>query len=71
MYCLWVKNKQKAVSYREKEKTLQSIKIILGSFRFFRKFSGIFASEGAPLVSTTPAETFATGTVGVVDTSGK
>jgi hypothetical protein len=49
---------------------------------FFFKFAEIFASEGAPPVSTTPvanlppalttlAANFATGTAGVVDTSGK
>jgi hypothetical protein len=31
----------------------------------------IFASEGAPLVSTTPVANFATGTAGVVDTGSK
>ncbi len=33
-------------------------KITLGSFRIFRKFAEIFASQGAPLVSTTPATNF-------------
>jgi hypothetical protein len=46
------------------------LKITLGSFEFFRKFS-IFSAQGAPPVSTTPAENFATGTTGVVDTGGK
>ena len=36
-----------------------------------RKFSEIFASQGAPPVSTTLAAKFATGTSGVVDTGGK
>ncbi len=31
----------------------------------------IFASQGAPTVSTAPAVIFPTGTAGVVDTSGK
>jgi hypothetical protein len=49
---------------------------------FFRKFAEIFASQGAPPVlttpmanlapaSTTPGANFATGTAGIVDTSGK
>jgi hypothetical protein len=42
-----------------------------GRFDFFRKFGEIFVAQGAPLVSTTPAANFATGTVGVVDTGGK
>jgi uncharacterized Zn-finger protein len=37
----------------------------------FRKFVEIFASEGAPPVSTTPAANFATSTAGVVNTGGK
>jgi hypothetical protein len=36
-------------------------KITLGSFRI-RKFVKIFAGEGAPLISTTPAENFAIST---------
>jgi hypothetical protein len=47
------------------------LKITSGPFKFFRKFTEIFASQGAPLVSTTPAANFATGTAGVVDTRGK
>jgi hypothetical protein len=35
------------------------------------KFAEIFAGQGAPPVSTTPAVIFATGTAGVVDTGGK
>jgi hypothetical protein len=31
----------------------------------------IFASQGAPSVSMTPATNFAAGTAGVIDTSGK
>ncbi len=53
-----------------------------GHFGFFRKFVEIFASEGAPPVSTTPCGKFATGvndtgckfatsTAGVVDTGGR
>ncbi len=34
---------------------------------FGRKFADIFASQGAPTVSTTPAANFATGTASVVD----
>ncbi len=37
-------------------------------FEFFRKFEEIFARQGAPTVSTTPAANLATGTAGVVDT---
>jgi hypothetical protein len=40
----------------------------LDRFEFFRKFAEIFASQGAPPVSTTPAGTNDTG---VVDTVGK
>ncbi len=51
-------------------------KITSGSFRIFSGVE-IFASEGAPPVSTTPvanlppAANFATGIAGVVDTGGK
>ncbi len=38
---------------------------------FFRKFLEIFASQGAPLVSTTPAANFSTSCASVVDTGGK
>jgi hypothetical protein len=38
---------------------------------FFEKISEIFVSQGAPPVSTKPAANFATGTAGVVATSGK
>ncbi len=48
------------------------------SFTIFRKFTEIFASQGAPTVSTTPgpvsttpAANFATDTIGVLDTGGK
>jgi hypothetical protein len=37
----------------------------------FRKFAEIFASQGAPPVSTTPAAKFATSFACVVDTGGK
>jgi hypothetical protein len=37
-------------------------------FEFFRKFADIFTSQGAPLVSTTPAANFATSFASVVDT---
>jgi hypothetical protein len=37
------------------------LKIMLGSFRIFRKFAEIFASQGAPPVSTTPVAIFASG----------
>jgi hypothetical protein len=51
-------------------------------FEFFRKFAEIFASKGAPSVSTTlvanlpavsatPAANFATSIASVVDTGGK
>ena len=40
-------------------------------FKFFRKFAEIFASQGAPPVSTTPAANFATSSPCVVDTGGK
>jgi hypothetical protein len=47
------------------------LKITLGSFRIFRKFAEIFASQGAPPVSTTPVANFATSSACVVDTGGK
>ncbi len=40
-------------------------------FEFFRKFTEIFASQGAPPVSTTPAANFATIFPSVIDTGGK
>jgi hypothetical protein len=43
----------------------------LDHFKFFRKFAEIFASQGAPPVSTTPAANFATSSPCVVDTGGK
>jgi hypothetical protein len=45
--------------------------IALGPFKFFRKVAEIFASQGAPLVSTTPAANFSTSFPIVVDTGGK
>jgi hypothetical protein len=42
-----------------------------GHFKFFQRFPEIFASEGAPTVSMTPAANFATATAGAVDTCGK
>jgi hypothetical protein len=45
--------------------------IPLGLFRIFRKFVEIFARQGAPPVSTTPAANFATNFPSVVDTGGK
>jgi hypothetical protein len=44
--------------------------LTLGSFRIFRKFAKIYASQGAPPVSTTPAANFATSFPCVVDTGG-
>jgi hypothetical protein len=38
------------------------------SFQFFQKLAEIFASQGAPPVSTTPVANFTTGTAGVVYT---
>jgi hypothetical protein len=38
---------------------------------FFRKFAEIFASQGAPLVSTTLAAKFSTIFASIVDTGGK
>jgi hypothetical protein len=43
----------------------------LGSFQLFQTFTEIFASQGAPPVSTTPVANFASGTAGVADTGGK
>ena len=43
----------------------------LGHFEFFRKFAEIFASQGAPPVSTTPVANFSTIVARVVDTGGK
>jgi hypothetical protein len=40
-------------------------------FEFFRKFAEIFASQGAPLVSTTPVANFATSFASVVDNGGE
>ncbi len=42
----------------------------LDRFEFFRKFAEIFASQGAPPVSTTPVANFKFAT-GVNDTGGK
>jgi hypothetical protein len=39
--------------------------------KFFHKFAKIFASQGAPPVSTTPVANFATSFASVVDTGGK
>jgi hypothetical protein len=44
---------------------------LLDRFEIFRKFAEIFASQGAPPVSTTPAANFYTIFASVVDTSGK
>jgi hypothetical protein len=57
----------------------QPLKITLGSFRIFLNFAELFASQGAPPVSTTPVANFATSisdnkgksAIGVVDTGGK
>jgi hypothetical protein len=43
----------------------------LDRFKFFRKFAEIFASQGAPPVSTTPGANFYTIFASVVDTGGK
>jgi hypothetical protein len=43
----------------------------LDRFEFFRKFTEIFASQGAPLVSATPVANFSTIFASVVDTGGK
>ncbi len=43
----------------------------LDHFEFFRKFAEIFASQGAPPVSTTPVANFSTIFASVVDTGGK
>jgi hypothetical protein len=43
----------------------------LDRFEFFRKFAEIFASQGAPPVSTTPVVNFSTIFASVVDTGGK
>jgi hypothetical protein len=48
--------------------------IPLGPFRIFskiQKFAEIFASQGAPQVSMTPAATFAPSFASVIDTGGK
>jgi hypothetical protein len=45
--------------------------IPLGPFQIFSKFAEIFASQGATLVSTTPAANFATSSASIVDSSGK
>jgi hypothetical protein len=39
-------------------------------YEWYQKFTEIFASEGAPLVSTTPAVPVAKFIAGVVDTGG-
>jgi hypothetical protein len=44
------------------------LKITLGSFRIFLNFAEIFASQGAPPVSTTPVANFATS---ISDNKGK
>ncbi len=43
----------------------------LDRFDFFRKFTEIFAGQGAPPVSTTPVANFYTIFASVVDTGGK
>ncbi len=43
----------------------------LDRFKFFRKFAEIFASQGAPPVSTTPVANFSSLFASVVDTGGK
>ncbi len=43
----------------------------LDRFEFFGKFAEIFASQGTPPVSTTPAANFYTIFSSVVDTGGK
>jgi hypothetical protein len=43
----------------------------LDRFKFFQKFAEIFASQGAPPVSTTPAANFSTIFASVVDTGSK
>jgi hypothetical protein len=43
----------------------------LDRFEFFRKFAEIFASQGAPPVSTTPVANLSTVFASVVDTGGK
>jgi hypothetical protein len=40
-------------------------------FKFFQNFAEIFASQFAPLVSTTPAANFSTSFASVVDIGGK
>jgi hypothetical protein len=40
-------------------------------FNFFQKFAELFASQGAPPVSTTPTANFSTSFASVVDTGGK
>ena len=48
------------------------LKITLVHFKFFfQKFAKIFASQGAPPVSTTPVANFATSSAGVDDAGGK
>jgi hypothetical protein len=47
----------------------QSIPLRL--FRIFRKFAEIFASQGAPPISTTPASNFSTSLNSIVNTGGK
>jgi hypothetical protein len=51
--------------------SLQPLKITVGSFQIFSKFTEIFASQSAPPVSTTPAANFAISFACVVDTGGK
>jgi hypothetical protein len=45
--------------------------ILVRTFQIFRKFKEIFASQGAPAVSTTPVANFSTIFASVVDTGGK
>ena len=47
------------------------IKGTVDRYKFFRKLAEIFASQGLPPVSTTPAANFATSFPIVVDTGGK
>jgi hypothetical protein len=56
-----------ASGFFHESSSTQSSEITLGSFRVLSKFEEIFASEGAPPVSTTPAANFATGTACTVE----
>jgi hypothetical protein len=62
MFCFW---------FFHKTVSTQPQSIQFRQFRIFRKFAEIFASQGAPPVSTTPVANFSTIFASLVDTGCK